>query len=246
MNDDRPTLPERYSSAIDSSHLEVSADERGDVDLLIAAGWVGPSLGVALYRLRSEWDCVRAELRAARRAESEAATTAADAARQGERDLRRGDCANVGELQRAMYAAQQAGTQAATTERALILSRLKSMRGTREAVDRYALQRATRVWINPAEFVVRKIAGRALEAWLDDGCPHCEGRGFNGGFGVPLVLCAECGGTGRHRPRLHHSDDGHAFGRLLLCEMDRKADFVLGRMRRFLSENPGITKRSLL
>ena len=53
--EDRPTLAERYSRAMESSHLEVKP-ERGDVDFLIAAGWTGESLGTDLYRTRMEFD----------------------------------------------------------------------------------------------------------------------------------------------------------------------------------------------
>ena len=53
--EDRPTMAEQYSRAMESSHLEVT-EERGDVDFLIAAGWTGESLGTDLYRPRMEFD----------------------------------------------------------------------------------------------------------------------------------------------------------------------------------------------
>ena len=36
---DRPTIPERYARALESSHLEATPERQGDVDVLIAAGW---------------------------------------------------------------------------------------------------------------------------------------------------------------------------------------------------------------
>ncbi|CAB4159236.1 hypothetical protein UFOVP703_74 [uncultured Caudovirales phage] len=57
-NPDRPSIPERYTRALESSHLEVEGDHQGDVDVLIAAGWVKETLGTALYRARSEFDAV--------------------------------------------------------------------------------------------------------------------------------------------------------------------------------------------
>jgi hypothetical protein len=48
---------ERYSRAISSSHLTVT-DKPGDVDALIAAGWVRNSLATMLYRLRVEFDLI--------------------------------------------------------------------------------------------------------------------------------------------------------------------------------------------
>ena len=48
---------ERYSRAISSSHLEVT-DKPGDVDALIAAGWIRDGLATMLYRLRVEYDLI--------------------------------------------------------------------------------------------------------------------------------------------------------------------------------------------
>lgn len=50
-----PTIAERYQCATSSSDLRVIDHRRGDVDLLIAAGW-SDSLGVSLYRLQGEYD----------------------------------------------------------------------------------------------------------------------------------------------------------------------------------------------
>jgi hypothetical protein len=59
------TIEERYSRAVRSSHLQVTTKEPGDVDKLIAAGWVKDSLGTTLYRLRTEFDAIAADLRRA-------------------------------------------------------------------------------------------------------------------------------------------------------------------------------------
>lgn len=56
--DDIPTMDERYAGALESSHLEMLSDARGALDLLIAAGWSGDSLGASLIRLRIEFDAV--------------------------------------------------------------------------------------------------------------------------------------------------------------------------------------------
>lgn len=60
--DEAPTIGERYSRATESSDLRAK-EGRCDVDYMIAAGWVGDRLGTMLYRLRSEFDQVRAEIR---------------------------------------------------------------------------------------------------------------------------------------------------------------------------------------
>lgn len=59
--EDKPTIAERYSRAIESSDLRVR-ETRGDVDVLIAAGW-SEGLGTLLYRLMVEFDGVRADVR---------------------------------------------------------------------------------------------------------------------------------------------------------------------------------------
>lgn len=51
-----PTTQERYTRAVQSSSLRVEADVRGDVDMLIAAGWCKSKFGAALMRLQAEWD----------------------------------------------------------------------------------------------------------------------------------------------------------------------------------------------
>lgn len=51
-----PTTQERYTRAVQSSSLRVKGDERGDADMLIAAGWCKSKFGAALMRLQAEWD----------------------------------------------------------------------------------------------------------------------------------------------------------------------------------------------
>jgi len=87
---------------------------------------------------------------------------------------------------------------------------------------------------------VAKVAARALDVWIDPACPHCQGRGFHGGYTEPVVICQECGGTtnrlsGRRGERLGKSEAAHQFGLSLLAEMDRKAETVERAMRRFLA-----------
>lgn len=56
LPEDRPSVGERYGRAMQSSHLQVTADKPGDVDVLIAAGWTADNLGCHLYRLRMQFD----------------------------------------------------------------------------------------------------------------------------------------------------------------------------------------------
>lgn len=56
LNDTARTVEEQYTRATTSSNLRCKADERSDVDLLIAAGCTPGILGGALMRLHSEFD----------------------------------------------------------------------------------------------------------------------------------------------------------------------------------------------
>ena len=51
------TIAERYSRAIQSSHLELSTLKVGDIDFAIAAGMV-KGLGTGVLRLRAEFDAI--------------------------------------------------------------------------------------------------------------------------------------------------------------------------------------------
>ncbi len=244
LPEDRPTVTEKYATAIESDSLEVSTERRGDVDMLIAAGWTAESLGTALYRLRTEFDSVRGELRITRAALPYWAELKADAKRNAESAVRGWrppmayPWAAIDEARR-MQDEAEAFT---VTALALILNELKTLRDTRAALGRYALKLALRVRWNAADTTVLKTAGRALEWWLDPACPRCSGRGFNGGFGTPMELCVQapegCGGTGKRQMRYGESNAAHLFGRELLSQMDRKCDMVDGLMRAFLSNHP--------
>lgn len=213
----RATIAERYGRATESSHLEMVSERTGDVDLLIAAGWAKEGLGTALYRLRVEWDSVRAEQR------------------QAEDNLRLMTRASAKASLEDRPGLRQAAEYAALTARALILIRIGSLHTTREALGRFADIWATRQRYMQPFAVVCKIAGLALDIWLDPACPHCTGRMFVGELGSPQVICKPCRGTGKRDYLLHESEAGHNFGRSLLVEMDRKTDHVDRTMRRYLS-----------
>lgn len=56
MTENIMTVDERYTCATHARRLVVDAEHRSDVDVLVAAGWSGARLGMALLRLHSEWD----------------------------------------------------------------------------------------------------------------------------------------------------------------------------------------------
>lgn len=222
---DRPDTAERYSNAVVTSHLEVKPTA-GDVDLLIASGWLGPtqSLGVSLYRLRVEFEAC--DVRGIKPLPPEEAPDWTHLpgnedgailwhAREHERVMKE-------------FAARR------VTAKALALLHMKSLRSTVEAVGVFAWFQARRLRFEASPETVNAIVGRAVDLWLDPICHHCCGRGFNGGFGVPLVLCVHCSGTKVRKPRLAKSEPGHQFGLALLVEMDRKAERVAKLMTNYL------------
>ena len=56
------TTEEKYARAVTSSHLEMLPGMDA-ISIIIAAGWVRDGLGTILYRLRTEHDCAKGNLR---------------------------------------------------------------------------------------------------------------------------------------------------------------------------------------
>lgn len=248
MEDPRRTLPERYSTAIDSSRLVLSANRISDVDLLISAGWIRDGLGTALYRLAAEFDLVRGEHRQAYdnlRAADQAARVVIEA-NTGEKLLqatwrmsaaaRAEFMARADEEVRAARAAQLQAERAALTAKALILVQLKTLPTARRMMGAFALGEAVRARFEGDSQAALRIAGNALAVWLDPLCHACGGRGFFGMNPRLRTMCNTCHGEGRRQVRLGQTDKTHEFGRRLLVKMDRKADYVTQTMQRYLGK----------
>lgn len=157
--DERPGVAERYSTAIEASNLRAEADKGGAVDLLIAAGWSGDSMGAGLYRLRAEYDSVARNVR--------------------------GTGGN------------------SKIDHVLVLLGLTSLGSVKQSLGELALQQANLARFDLTEGVVRILAGKCLDVFLDPTCHPCGGRGFNGGgrheMAGPQVWCKHCHKTGRRR-----------------------------------------------
>lgn len=132
-------------------------------------------------------------------------------------------------------------------DRAIVAAGLRSMTAASRALQAYAQVFAARAGFmahaqERRHHEVADVAVRVLHAWLDPACPHCAGRGFNGGYKEPVVLCAVCGGSasrvyGPRAERLHRTVAGHELGRALLDEVERKAGYVARMMRMFTRRN---------
>lgn len=187
---DRPTLGERYSLAIESRNLRVK-EGACHADILIAAGWAGHEIGSMLIRLQAEFDSAKSEMRG-----------------QGANEL---------------------------VDKVLILSKLKTLPATKQALGRWACRLATRKRFMRPDADVCHIAGRALQLFLDPTCAHCQGRGKNGGYGLPEVLCKICRGSGKKDQHGEKDEEARTFGKFLLCEMERQASAAEQSMSRLLA-----------
>lgn len=247
--DDRPTIQERYSRATQSSHLEVIERRTGDVDILIAAGWVGDSLGTLLYRLVAEWDAVKGE----RTLYEQEVTRLQELHREStaHRDREQAQI-KFGPTRWTIYREQtdQHAKDIAreiVTGRAMVLMNLKTLAPAREALGRFGIQHAAAKGYPIATPALFAVVGRVLDVFLDPLCGHCAGRGFNRAKGDSdaivvdrdrkglMVLCRPCKGSGKR------SDDDigkdaieRQFAGNLLFEMASKMTNVERSMRSFL------------
>ncbi|MFD2298387.1 hypothetical protein QRO11_12095 [Paracidovorax citrulli] len=171
------TLEEAYASAANTADLRVQADQVGDADLLIAAGWCQSRLGGALLRLHSEWDATSRPRTA----------TAAEF-------LRPGAQASSADRTAARAEATAQAHVHNLHETALQLARCKSLPAVREQ-----LVLLLRGW--GAEAPDRAVAA-ILRWWLGPTCTACSGRRYEAIPGTDRLsakACRQCKGTG-HAP----------------------------------------------
>lgn len=227
--EDRPTLEERYSRAMSTSHLEVK-DRPGDVDMLIAAGWCKETLGTMLYRLRSEFDAVKGGEHAVASAELDRIDRMIEKCRDDFQHHRHPKQFLRVEIEQLEAAAKRT----ALTSRALILARMKSLDPTKQALARWAVVQATKLTFMKDDVAVCRLAGRVLEAFLDPVCGSCRGRRFHGGYGTPRMICRACSGTGERRVHIGVDGEERQFAGRLLALMDGMLATVNQQMRAFL------------
>lgn len=166
------TIRERYSRAMSSSHLELNANRRGDIDIIMAAGAVGmpdecrsnetrtgySTLPVSslLLRLMAEYDEVRGPRAIARR-NFEAGSTKEHARAEATTAVNReaGRRARVGEQQMSADELRDCVSKAAEAMRdqvahdakmahAFVLMRLQSLASTKQAFGDWAMKMAIR------------------------------------------------------------------------------------------------------
>lgn len=259
--DDRPTLPEQYTRAMNSSRLVLAERTRGDVDLLIAAGWVRDDLATKLYRLACEFDAARGEQTQARRRIAVATAEADELEKKAAKQKKAGQTLDALETSELAEDMRKEIANQLVSERAFLMMRLKSLESTKEALGAWAMERAIatrfkspgplpteagptlparmRAWrgvVRDRAACVARISGRVLEVYLDNLCAPCQGRGFNGGFGGPQKICRACSGSGHRKPARDDSGPEMNFAHFLLAEIEGMQDGVERAMRRFLAQ----------
>lgn len=221
-------VSDKYARAITSSKLQVT-EFAGDIDSLIASGWVRESLATLLWRLRVEFDAVDAR-------------DIAPLPEMSPPDRLAGDEANLKawKADEAKRIAQDFKDRA-TMARALALVNLQSLRPAKEALGRFVMAMATRQSLNLTPEEELRLSGRILNAWLDPLCRVCDGVRFKtvpGTGRLSAMPCDACSGSGRARIKYTGNPDAVEiqFTNDVLGELDRKIEFVAKVMKRFLRE----------
>jgi hypothetical protein len=154
MDKDVVTTEERYGRAISSSDLRVS-DAAGDVDALIAAGWLPNDLGPLLYRLRVELDSLLGDqVRIKRhRAELQPAIKVSRALVQ--REMRYGPSPAAADLY-VLLSRQQLLDREEAAARLSAVQQLRTLPEARDVLGRWADIEATR-------FITRSVLPHPLK-----------------------------------------------------------------------------------
>lgn len=118
----------------------------------------------------------------------------------------------------------------------LILMHLTTLRETKEALGRHAIQMATRERFMERDKVVLAMTGKVLTSWLEPNCPKCSGRGHNGGAGQAITICRACRGSGKTRELLGNTIGQAQFCQMLLSDMDARMHAVDAELRRLLRQ----------
>lgn len=235
MPDEPVTIAERYSRAIKSDHLRMNERVAGDVDLLIAAGWVHDSMAMQLYRLAVEFDLVRGEIDRVRNNYVPAAQALAE---QQEAALVRSKTRMHGPTQAAMLVQQAEADrlQAIKQARAFALERLKSLHSTAAAFGDWSclMARKQKHPLMQDDARIKKLAGRVLDTWIDSRCDRCSGTGMLLVGGI-TQKCSGCRGSGNRTAMIGFDADERQFARFLFAEMDRRTSGVDAALRKFMS-----------
>lgn len=166
---ERPGIEEAYTTATNTSDLKVRSERRGDVDIIIAAGWNEYRIGGALLRLHTEFDSA-ARLRL---------VTKEDLLGPGRHDKDE------------RKAAGRAARAHNLTETSLLLQKLNALPDVRTQI----MLRLLKWRVEGAEEVGLEV----LQWWLAPSCEDCGGTKFRVADGTgrhTAKVCPTCLGLG--------------------------------------------------
>lgn len=228
------TVEQRYARAARSSNLKLDDIAPRDVDVVIAAGF-SERLGTMLLRCRNEWAAQRAEFD---RMFAVLNTDRAAAAVAKKQAISEGERTKAAPDFKAAEKITEDSKRALATSRALALMAMQSLGAAAAMFHEAAGARSHRLGLRLSTPEIADCVGNGLDLWLDQRCAHCAGRGFNGGYGVPVVVCrgrAGCGGTGKKRRDYPSRVRAQiALGEWVVAEADRMAERAQRRMHRVL------------
>lgn len=247
-------VEERYARSIQSSHLEVTIYP-GDVDALIASGWIRDGLATTLYRLRVEFDAC--DMRSIRPFPPDPVPEGHgeemwDSERKRVRlatDEERNASVRLWHIaEKARVAKDYIDRR--TVAKALALVHMKSLPAARDALGRFVMAQATRQHLETTAHDELRLAGRIIDYLLDPQCETCSGVKFKtipGTRRLSSLACGACDGTGKRRLRFAGSNSMAEveLTRGILAHLERKMDRVNKLMQRFLRQHQtGADKRT--
>jgi hypothetical protein len=222
-----------YVRSLSSKNLRAEGRIAGDVDALIAAGWVRDGLATRLYRARAEFDAIKGEWDLLERKYQEQLVAARQEA---------GSVAVGPTKAPAMYAAAE---DEVLRRRAFVLLGMKSLNDARSALSAFVVGMAGRDGLELSADDLARLVGRILDQFLDPLCATCQGVRFKvvqGTGRLSSVVCGHCRGSGRRPLKFGGKTPRREviFTRFMLAELDRKTEAVSRRMSKFLRERGGL------
>lgn len=238
--DERPTIGERYASAVGRG---------ANRDVILAAGMQRSYTGALLLRLVAEYDLVRGDLERAGSIKPRQADRARELLADAERYKAAAFEAPTDEsvtyyANRAKAATEEAARimrrqpDEIVSARAFILIELKTLRAAKERVAALALRMAEKRQA-VEKTAALKLAGRVLETYLDPVCHHCDGTKKIGNryAGETERECKPCRGTGTRRDIIGNGPAETTFAAVLFGELQRQASEAASGMRKALSSD---------
>lgn len=198
LNDEKRGTEEHYSSAVSTSDLKIDGYQaRKPIDMVIAAGMNRSRLGMALLRLKSEWDrtpkptfpppAVLAKVAAGFTREKSGLVRYRESVRSA-----KGRAVDQVVLLTPPEAAMREAWRWHSNELGLVMGRLKELPNVRAALVHWATDG------QPDPDAIHLVAAVVLW-WLDDTCQTCNGvkwRVAEGTGRTTARACKSCNGTG--------------------------------------------------